>query len=345
MINQGYGNLYLCIIWALIFFLSNGCDSTNMHSSKNPPSSEASSPTEALASTESPSSNEVLAKIGERAIMIEDFQRKIDNLPSQYQSSMKRKGKKEKYLDKLVEVVLFSLEARSEGLHKDLAVAARIEDSSDSILAKEYIKRKTMRMMAVSDDEKRDYYNSHKSDEFKVEESVRARHILIRPSRKGRDRDWAGAKKRARSLKRRLESGADFASLAKEGSDDAATRKSGGDLGYFTKERIGKKISDDFSRSVFSLKKGEISSPFKSHWGFHIGKLEHRRPEHIRKFEKVKAGIAYSLRMEKMAAAKQGLAERLRKEYGISQNTHLLGRIIVKKPPCRGDCGKKRSDD
>lgn len=64
-------------------------------------------------------------------------------------------------------------------------------------------------------------------------------------------------------------SGADFAKLANEYSGDTATAASGGDLGYFKK---GTMVTE-FEDVAFALKKGEVSKPVKTVYGYHIIKL------------------------------------------------------------------------
>ncbi|PBJ82783.1 molecular chaperone SurA [Lysobacteraceae bacterium NML93-0399] len=89
-----------------------------------------------------------------------------------------------------------------------------------------------------------------------------ARHILIR-SQPGDD---AAAKARADSLRARLVGGADFAEVARESSEDNATKDSGGDLGWFTQDEFG----PDFGGQVAAIGDGDISEPFRTQAGWHI---------------------------------------------------------------------------
>lgn len=89
-----------------------------------------------------------------------------------------------------------------------------------------------------------------------------ARHILIR-SQPGDD---AAAKARADSLRARLVGGADFAEVARESSEDNATKDTGGDLGWFTQDEFG----PDFGGQVAAIGDGDISEPFRTQAGWHI---------------------------------------------------------------------------
>ncbi|RUT78152.1 peptidylprolyl isomerase [Ancylomarina longa] len=88
------------------------------------------------------------------------------------------------------------------------------------------------------------------SDIKMLPDSVKARHILIRPI-KG---DMKSAQAKADSLKTLIEKGARFADIAKSNSDDQGSAVNGGDLGWFTQ---GKMIQE-FNDAAFNSKKNEI---------------------------------------------------------------------------------------
>ena len=68
------------------------------------------------------------------------------------------------------------------------------------------------------------------------------------------------------SIFARLAGGADFQTLAREGSDDADSKAQGGDLGWFPSDRFG----TTFGAQVASLADGAVSKPFRSDAGWHI---------------------------------------------------------------------------
>jgi foldase protein PrsA len=92
-------------------------------------------------------------------------------------------------------------------------------------------------------------------------EQVNASHILV------------GSLETAEEVEAKLESGADFAELAKNYSLDTASAVNGGELGYF---RRGVMITE-FESAAFNLRVGEISSPVKSKYGYHIIKVTGRK--------------------------------------------------------------------
>ncbi len=112
------------------------------------------------------------------------------------------------------------------------------------------------------------------------EGKVCARHILIRvdrsPDKEAIDKADAEALKKAEEVKARIEGGEDFATVAKEVSDDEATASKGGDLGWVFKGQMG----DAFDEVAFSLEPGQIGGPIKMDDGYAIILVEEKDPEH-----------------------------------------------------------------
>lgn len=146
------------------------------------------------------------------------------------------------------------------------------------------------RALTISDAQIAEYYASH-ANEFQRAEEVRASHILVRPAGDGEEAKRAAAA-RARALyTRAIAPGADFASLAREASDDPGSKDGGGDLGWFGRGRMVKEFED----AVFALKVGEISQPVESQFGLHIIKLMERRGAGQQSLEEVREIIRQRL--------------------------------------------------
>src|SRR6185312_14207704 len=93
----------------------------------------------------------------------------------------------------------------------------------------------------------------------------------------------------------KLDKGADYAQLAKENSKDPGSKDDGGNLGYFGHGQMVPQFED----VVFKLKKGEVSEPVKTQFGWHLIKLEDRRMKQPPAFEIVKDRIMQSMLLQK----------------------------------------------
>ena len=106
-------------------------------------------------------------------------------------------------------------------------------------------------------------------EEILVEQTL-ARHILITPNELVSDED---AINRTKQLKIRLDGGDDFARLARTNSDDRGSAIEGGDLGWVSKGQM----VPEFEEVMLFTEIGEISSPFRSEFGWHIVQVLDRR--------------------------------------------------------------------
>jgi peptidyl-prolyl cis-trans isomerase D len=121
----------------------------------------------------------------------------------------------------------------------------------------------------VSEEQISTYFDLNK-DNYGTPKKVRARHILLEAASDAKTELSEKARKKALDVLKEARSGKDFGELARNYSDDPGSRDKGGDLGFFTKDRMVKPFSD----VAFSMKIGEISEPIRTPFGWHIIKVE-----------------------------------------------------------------------
>lgn len=122
-------------------------------------------------------------------------------------------------------------------------------------------------------------------DRFRSSEQRRARHILVAVDA---DTNDGAAAKLAGELRARLDKGEDFATLARQYSDDTGSAAGGGELGWAGK---GTYVAP-FEAALFAASPGQISPPVKTEFGYHIIQLEEIRPGDQRPFEAVRPELA-----------------------------------------------------
>jgi peptidyl-prolyl cis-trans isomerase SurA len=103
-------------------------------------------------------------------------------------------------------------------------------------------------------------------------ESVKMSHIFVRTNQDstGRLADSAAAYNKILEIYNQLLNGADFATLAKEKSEDPPSAENGGSLGFMQRRRLYLPLDS----VLFTLKQGEISGILQSPAGFHILKAD-----------------------------------------------------------------------
>ncbi len=134
----------------------------------------------------------------------------------------------------------------------------------------------------VSDDELKRYYENHLS-RFMLPEEYRLSQILIRP-RPGETAQTMQA--RAADVHTTLRQGAEFADLARRRSEGAEAGQ-GGSLGFVRQGELESSIEHAIAR----LQPGEFSEPIKTENGFHIVRLDDRKPSRFREYTQVKAEL------------------------------------------------------
>jgi len=150
------------------------------------------------------------------------------------------------------------------------------------------------------------FYRKNK-DHFLIGESVRAAHIVKHVNE---DVTEEQAREAIDDARRRLDAGEEFEKLADEFSDCPG---SGGDLGWFARG----KMVEEFEAVVFEMEPGDISQPFKSVFGFHIAKLNDKRPAAHRPLDEVKPEIERQLRQESETKVVEEYVDALRAKADI----------------------------
>ncbi len=130
------------------------------------------------------------------------------------------------------------------------------------------------------------YFDANKA-KYAEPEKAKVRHILIRAER-AKPEDAEKAKVEAEKIVASLRAGANFESLAKEKSADPGSAKNGGLIDFFARGSM----VPEFEAYSFSGKVGEISNPIQTDFGFHVIRVEDRKPATDRKIEDVTEEVA-----------------------------------------------------
>jgi peptidyl-prolyl cis-trans isomerase C len=179
-----------------------------------------------------------------------------------------------------------------------------------------WVESQVANKIVVAPEDAQKFYNDNKQ-EFQEGASVKASHVLIRveenaPEDVVKAKQAEAAKVAALATKK----GADFAALAKQYSEEPGAKESGGDLGFFTKDRM----VPEFAEAAFSQKVGQVSQPVRTQFGWHVIKVTDTKPAHQLSFDEVKDELVNYLKRNKQREAIQNLIKELRDSAKVENN-------------------------
>ena len=149
----------------------------------------------------------------------------------------------------------------------------------------------------------REYYEEN-ADRYRTREQRLPRHILIAVDA---DTDEEAAEQTIAELSERLATGAAFEELAGEFSDDSVSAQQGGMLDWSGR---GDFVSA-FEEALFALKKGEMSGPVRTEFGYHLIQLDDIKAATQRSYDEVRDELLAELQLQKAADLFYALAEQV----------------------------------
>jgi peptidyl-prolyl cis-trans isomerase D len=180
---------------------------------------------------------------------------------------------------------------------------------------------------AVSDGEVQAYYSGHQA-QYKTEEQVKTRHILI-ASKTGTDAATdAAAKAKAQDVLKQLQAGGKFADLAKKYSEDPGSKDTGGELPLMPTASL----DPAYAKAAMALNTGQTSGLVRSAFGYHIIQTEQKQAAGVKPLSEVKETIVKTIAQDKQGAALQSYGTELAaeaKKNGLEKMATAHGLKVV----------------
>jgi parvulin-like peptidyl-prolyl isomerase len=164
----------------------------------------------------------------------------------------------------------------------------------------------------ITDDQAKSFYESN-IKEFEQPETVKASHILFMVDPDAQADVVKQKEEAATKAAERAAAGEDFTKLAKELSEEPGASESGGDLGFFPKDRM----VPEFADAAFAQKVGDISKPVKTQFGWHVIKVTDKKAAGTMPFDQVKEQVAAYLKSNNQREAVQAVLNKLKESAKI----------------------------
>jgi foldase protein PrsA len=300
------------------------------------------------------SSNNV-ATVNGQAIPVADLQAQFDAVKAQYPQMVQGAGSatqvaqlKKQLLDSMIDQILVAQAAKEMGvsvsdadvqkqfdqirkqfptdaayqaaLTKFKTTEAKLKEQIRQQLLTQAVTAKLGAQTQVTDAQIKAYYDKNKAM-FQDSAGKRVAHILV------------ANKAKADALLKQVQSGGNFAALAKANSTDKASASNGGDLGWPATPFV-----PEFQAAINKLTKiGQLSPVVKTTYGYHIIKLEEQRSARTKTLAEVKDQIKQILTQQAQAAAYQKFLAGLRAKYKdqIKIDDAALAAIVVSSTPTK----------
>jgi peptidyl-prolyl cis-trans isomerase C len=257
----------------------------------------------------------VLARVGGEAITEADFQSAFSLLGQQEQMQILMiQGGKDEFIKRMAESKLLSVKAKRLNLDKTASYQRALERTKDDLLAREFLAKEgegLQKKLAVGEADVKAYYDKH-PERFKQPELVSVRHILV-SVKQGEGQTGISdeeAKAKMAKIQEELKGGSKFEDLAKKYSDDPGSKDNGG----LYADADPSAWVPEFGAAARTQPVGEVGAPVKTQFGYHLVKVEARKPARQVPFEEAKGPAEKMAQQERQVAVWNELMDGLRKE-------------------------------
>jgi peptidyl-prolyl cis-trans isomerase C len=258
-----------------------------------------------------------------------DYETALSSMPPEIRAGVVTDPKK---LTLLLNTIIIdktlAQQARNAGLDRDPQLERRLQQETERFWAQAMLGKIDADAAAEFDARQGEFAAAAREDwtlnrsKYVTPEQISASHILFDPKR-------GGTLEQAKAARAKLVAGADFAALAKQVSQDPTAKENGGSLGWF-----GTKTMDPaFTKAAFALKNvGDLSEPVESSFGWHIIRLDGRRPAREMTFDQARKQILAEMKQRYVKDVRDNKLQAINKDPNMKVNQEVVDALLVKVP-------------
>lgn|GEM_PF-2028679 len=272
----------------------------------------------------------VIAVVGSRAeITVADLKANLEKRPGYDPSVPVPPDTASSVLQKMINDKTKWMYAIDKKMDQDTAFMKDFEVQRRRIILQRFFEKQILEDV-IPESDIRSYYT-------KMDKEISARNIFFKcPIRKPKtdeekakfEEEENEVRKKAEDVWRRIKSGEDFASLARQYSEDKQTAPNGG----YIERLIWNRSDDPYLQQAFSLKPGKVSDVFRNNQGFSILKAEEIRKQEVEPFSEARGKIAEQLRTERreaVAVKRNAYFEELKAKYRLKWNEPFMDSLYA----------------
>jgi peptidyl-prolyl cis-trans isomerase C len=265
-------------------------------------------------------SGELVAKVGEVSISLNDFEQQINQQNPLVRSRYKSLDQKKKLLDALVEREAMVLEARRLGLDKDPEVIRGYKKILARHLVNMEFNQKRVKEIEITDETIEQYYKEN-IDRYHAPDKARIHQIFLAAPASDKKKRTAARKQAADLLKQLKAKKTDrrvFLQLARQHSNDEATKRVGGDTNFKTRAQLEETYGKPFADAAFGLKQAnDLSGIVSDPKGFYLLRLSGKQAAIDLPLERVKGQIRTTLFARARGEAYRAFVEEVKNKVGV----------------------------
>lgn len=243
------------------------------------------------------SNNDVLAVVAGKEITNAEFELYLQKLPQEQRMYAAYPQYREKLLDQVVSMYAYAKMGEDLKLEETEAFKIIMENTRLETLAQLAV-NETIKDITVEDAEVKAFYENNPQN-FKKEETVNAKHILVKEEEE--------CKKVLEAINNGEKT---FEDAAKECST-CPSGQQGGDLGEFGKGQMVKEFED----AAFAAEVGVIVGPVQTQFGYHLIKVENKSEASVMPFDEVEGKIKQTILQKKQNDAYKAQYDELKAKY------------------------------
>jgi parvulin-like peptidyl-prolyl isomerase len=227
-----------------------------------------------------------------------DFEAEIARLAPEQQGALRASPEKMPgFIEGILVMKTLAAQARQEKLDQLPAAQAEIRAAIDRVLAQRRLEQHEASLKAPDFSKRAE--ELYKADPKAYEEKALylASHIMVDYS----CRTTEAAKTRAEEARKVLMGGIPLEDVVAQYSDDPTAKRNKGNLGWRGFDQLNPTLQETLPK----LKKGEVSEPVSSNFGYHVIVLHDVKPARQRPFAEVREGIVEKLKTDYFKAQRQ----------------------------------------